>query len=114
MDDENLHGRSDIGPLLIKRLQKDKIYSLIGDRVLIAVKPQRPVAKYSLEDSKKHALKAKSADSHSKLEPHIFDFAQRAYWHCLRELQDQSLVLMYHLIFIIGVNRLRVNQSLLV
>ncbi len=67
-----------------------EIYTQIGDKCLLAVKPQRLLPKCSDSASK-------AAAQHINRVPHVFDIAASAYLH-LREGQDQSILLLYFIL----------------
>lgn len=82
-----------IAQQLSSRLAKEKLFTKIGGRFMIAVRPNRGSSVDAL--SKEYALHAKDSASKKKLPAHVFDIATSAYIHAQRTTMDQSIVLMY-------------------
>lgn len=78
---------------LLARYSKDKLYSRIGGRIMIAMKPLRGSPfDYS---SKDYAEQAKDANCKKSYNAHVFNISASAYMHATRGGMDQSIVLLY-------------------
>ncbi|KAJ8322906.1 hypothetical protein O5D80_008429 [Batrachochytrium dendrobatidis] len=93
---------ADVAICLSQRLSKDLMYTRIGNRALVAVRPARSLASNTDAASKEYAdvyktTLAPSAHPHSKITsqaPHVFGIAASAYQHMLRSSVDQAIVLL--------------------
>ncbi|KAI8910359.1 chitin synthase-domain-containing protein [Gorgonomyces haynaldii] len=92
-NDDDILGRTgqEISSLLVSRHQKDNVYTRIG-RHLVAIRPLRALAKNTDNASKEQAELAKQADA--LIAPHVFDTAASAFYHSMREQQDQTILLL--------------------
>jgi myosin heavy subunit len=94
-DEELINSEPDtIAQQLASRLAKEKLFTKIGGRFMISLRPSRGSSVDSL--SKEYARKAKdSASAKHPLPAHVFNIATSAYIHAQRTTMDQSIVLMY-------------------
>jgi myosin heavy subunit len=120
-----IHALMQLPTVLAARLAKDQMYTRIGSRVLVALRPQRALATNSDAASKEFAERGSKTESNmyeafdnstkeysqiarnsktaeAEAPPHVFDIAASAYWHCIREAADQSIVLLYFHHLILG------------
>lgn len=81
----------EIARQLASRLAKDRLYTRVGGRCMIAVRPSRAVPNDAL--SKEYVVQTKNATS-KRLPAHVFDIASSAYFHAQRASIDQSIVLL--------------------
>jgi hypothetical protein len=81
-----------IAQQLSSRLAKDRLFTRIGGRCLVSVRPSRGSPMDVL--SKDYAMQAKDANTKQPLPAHAFHIASSAYLHALRASTDQSIVLL--------------------
>jgi chitin synthase len=82
-----------IADQLAKRAAKEKLFTRLGNRCIVSVKPSRGLAIFSDSYSKDYALKARELNE-QPLPPHVFTISTSAYFHALRAQIDQSIVLL--------------------
>ncbi|THU93370.1 glycosyltransferase family 2 protein [Dendrothele bispora CBS 962.96] len=78
---------------LRERFMTDNIYTSVGSSALVALNPHKYVG--SNADSVLHKYAAEyrnTSQDKESLPPHIFQFANNAYYHMRRTTQDQSLL----------------------
>ena len=86
---------------LTARITKNKPFTRIESRCMIAVRPTRGLPLYSDQTSKIYAEKSKSL---SPIEgAHVFDISSSAYHHAIRAKTNQSIMLLYYFNLIIVV-----------
>lgn len=93
-DDEDLKSADPrvMAEHLLARFSKDKLYSRIGGRSMVALKPLRGSPfDYT---SKDYADQAKDPNCKKPYGAHIFNISASAYTHALRGGMDQSIVLL--------------------
>ncbi|KAJ3089830.1 hypothetical protein HK102_005396 [Quaeritorhiza haematococci] len=86
---------------LAARFARDDVYTKIGNRVVVAVNPGRPLTIHSDTTSKEYASHQKQTATGLPGEPgskrpmpaHIFDLSGAAYHHLTRLGEDQTIVL---------------------
>ncbi|KAJ3254350.1 hypothetical protein HK103_007232 [Boothiomyces macroporosus] len=90
-----------ITSFLQSRLSQDKVFTRIGSRCLVAVRPARGLPIFSDTTSKEYAEDAKTPSKQTnynqpvqQLAPHAFEISASAYLHALRAKMDQSIILL--------------------
>ena len=76
---------------LVARLQKDKVFTKVGNRCMISLKASKKLPIFSTETSKLYA----NNFNQQTLPPHVFNISQSAYLHALWLKVDQSIILLY-------------------
>ncbi|KZV71243.1 glycosyltransferase family 2 protein [Peniophora sp. CONT] len=95
-DLSQLQGLSDetIVSCLRERFLSDTIYTRIGSAALVAVNPNKYVSSNADSVMHKYAGEYRAAQPDKAPQPpHIFQFANNAYYHMRRTTQDQSILL---------------------
>ncbi|KAH6598617.1 hypothetical protein BASA50_003653 [Batrachochytrium salamandrivorans] len=95
---------ADVATCLLQRLAKDHMYTRIGCRSLVAVRPARPLASNTDAASKEYTDAHRAAPTATQasnsnlktasLAPHVFGIAVSAYSHMVRLKVDQAIVLL--------------------
>lgn len=85
--------------VLNERFARDKVYTRIGERVLVAVNPNKP-----LENGTESSLKAicSAVKDGTEREPHVFELASNAYYTMTNSKQDQAILFLY--VILIGMD----------
>jgi chitin synthase len=77
-----------------ERFMSDNIYTDIGTSALVAINPHKYVPTNSDSVLQKYAAEYRdTSEGKEMLPPHIFQLANRAYYHMRRTSQDQSVLL---------------------
>ena len=80
---------TEIAKQLAVRFRKDNVYTRIGSRCIVSVRPARLLPRFSDAASKEYAENVNSPS----LSPHVFSIASSAYNHMRRDSRDQSIIL---------------------
>jgi chitin synthase len=78
---------------LRERFMSDIIYTSIGSSALVALNPHKYIASNADNVLHKYAAEYRdTTDGRQKSPPHIFQFANNAYYHMKRTTQDQAII----------------------
>jgi myosin heavy subunit len=88
-----------IAQQLQSRVMKDKPYTKIGNRCIVAVRPTKYLSINTDKASKEYAQNAKKVSNQISTAqaqpPHVFGISTSAFFHAVRGKLDQSIVLLY-------------------
>ncbi|OAD65823.1 glycosyltransferase family 2 protein [Phycomyces blakesleeanus NRRL 1555(-)] len=90
-DIENLTEEAIVTTVRARFLQ-DKIYTRIRNSILLAVNPYKDIRSSIQEASANYLTEYKDTENRDRLDPHIFQHVNQAYFHMRRTGQDQSIV----------------------
>ncbi|KAI8387999.1 chitin synthase [Radiomyces spectabilis] len=75
------------------RFQQDKIFTRLGSSILLCINPFKDVRSTIEEQSQRYLAEYKDTSDTPRLDPHIFQHVNQAYFHMRRTGQDQSIML---------------------
>ncbi|KAI7863303.1 chitin synthase-domain-containing protein [Spinellus fusiger] len=74
------------------RFLQDKIYTRIRHSILLAVNPYKDIRSSIQDASANYLLEYKDTENRERLDPHLFQHVNQAYFHMRRTGKDQSVV----------------------